>query len=141
MGSSKALAMVALANFGFSQEVMEKKDEMVKKEAMMKKDEMMKKDVVKNITLEQTTGEFSVQELTVSPGLYQFEIVNNNVGTDVGFVVAPVDAPDQHIKEAYVTEVVANNTSQKTNLVQLEAGEYIYFCPLNKTPQYKLTVK
>ena len=109
---------------------------------MMKKDHMMKKEVaVKNISLEQTKGEFSVQELTLAEGTYQFEIVNNNVGTDVGFVVAPVASPDQHIKEAYVTEVVKNNTSQKTNIVNLTKGEYIYFCPLNKTPQYKLTVK
>ena len=96
---------------------------------------------VKNITLEQTKGEFSVQELTLAAGTYQFEIVNNNVGKDVGFVVAPKATPDKHIKAAYVTEMVKNNTSQKTNVVDLTPGEYIYFCPLNETPQYKLTVK
>ena len=96
---------------------------------------------VKNVTLEQTPGAFSVQELTLTEGTYQFEIVNNNVGVDVGFVVAPSNDPEQHIQEAYVTELVKNNSSQKTNLVNLKEGEYIYFCPLNKTPQYKLTVK
>ena len=121
-------AVVAFTNFGFSQD-------------MAHKGEMMEKGVVKNITLEQTKGEFSVQELTLAAGTYQFEIVNNNTGIDVGFVVAPADNPEQHIKEAYVTEVVKNNSSQKTNLVNLSPGEYIYFCPLNKTPQYKLTVR
>lgn len=122
-------AIVGILNLGTAQD-------------MIQKDHMMKKEVaVKNITLEQTKGEFSVQELTLAEGTYQFEIVNNNVGIDVGFVVAPVASPDQHIKEAYVTEVVKNNTSQKTNVVNLTKGEYIYFCPLNKTPQYKLTVK
>lgn len=100
----------------------------------------MKVEAVKNITLEQTKGAFSVEGLTLSAGTYQFEIVNNNVGVDVGFVLAPVESPDEHIKEAYVTEVVKNNTSQKTSLVNLSPGEYIYFCPLNNTPQYKLTV-
>ncbi len=110
-------ALVVLANLGFSQ------------------------DMVKNITLEQTKGEFSVQELTLSPGTYQFEIVNNNVGSDVGFVLAPKSNPDQHIEEAYVTELVKNNTAQKSKTVNLSPGEYIYFCPLNKTPQYSLIVE
>ncbi len=109
-------------------------------QSMAHKSDMMKEGMVKNVTLEQTKGAFSVQELTLASGVYQFEIVNNNVGADVGFVVAPASAPDQHIKNAYVTEVVKNNSSQKTNLVDLSPGEYIYFCPMNKTPQYKLTV-
>ena len=96
--------------------------------------------MVKNISLEQIKGDFSVHGLTLTSGTYQFEIVNNNVGTNVGFVLAPAQSPDKHIKEAYVTEAVANNSSQKTNVVTLTPGEYIYFCPLNKTPQYKLTV-
>lgn len=122
------IAVVAFVNVGFAQN-------------MAHKGKMSKEATVKNVTLEQTKGEFSVHELTLAPGTYQFEIVNNNTGIDVGFVVAPASKPDQHIKEAYVTEAVKNNTSQKTNLVNLTKGEYIYFCPLNKTPQYKLTVK
>jgi len=121
------IAVVAFVNVGFAQNMAHKDN--------------MNKDAVKNVTLEQTKGEFSVQELTLAAGTYQFEIVNNNTGIDVGFVVAPASKPDQHIKEAYVKEAVKNNTSQKTNLVKLTKGEYIYFCPLNKTPQYKLTVK
>ncbi len=134
-----AFALIALSNVGHAQEMADK-HEMSEKKEMMKK-EMMDAEPIKNITLEQTTGAFTVQELTIEPGAYQFEIVNNNTGIDVGFVVAPVDAPDEHIKEAYVTALVANNSSQKTNVVQLEKGEYIYFCPLNKTPQYKLIVE
>ncbi|MCI4650972.1 cupredoxin domain-containing protein [Phaeodactylibacter sp.] len=122
------LAVMAFVNFGFSQD-------------MAHEGGMMKKEAVKNITLEQTKGAFSVHGLTLEAGAYQFEIINNNVGKDVGFVIAPVAQPDQHIKEAYVTEAVKNNTSQKTNIVNLAPGEYVYFCPLNETPQYKLTVK
>ena len=76
-----ALAVIATLNIGLSQSIEHKGD-------------------VKNITLEQTKGEFSVKELTLTAGTYQFEIVNNNVGADVGFVLAPEDTPDQHIKEA-----------------------------------------
>ncbi len=104
-------------------------------------DKMMRKEATKTITLEQTSGEFSVKGFTLSSGTYQFNIVNNNVGKDVGFVLAPANAPDKHIKEAYVTKAVQNNGSEKTNLVSLTPGEYVYFCPLNKTPQYTLTVK
>ena len=89
------------------------------------------------ITLEQTKGEFTQKQLTVSAGTYVFEIDNNNVGTDVGFVLVQkgkdVSKPENHIKTAYVTKVVANNTTGHSNPTTLEKGEYVYFCPLNKT--------
>ena len=105
--------------------------------------EMMKKESVKTVTLEQTKGEFTQKGLTLSEGTYVFEIENTNVGADVGFVLTPkgkLDA-ENHIKEAYVTSLVKNNTTGNTNKVTLKKGEYVYFCPLNKTPQYTLTVE
>lgn len=107
-------------------------------------DKMMKKDMVtKTVTLEQTKGEFTQKALTLSEGTYVFEIENNNVGTDVGFVLAPQGKldPANHIKEAYVTAPVKNNTTGSSKHVTLKKGVYTYFCPLNKTPQYTLTVK
>ena len=95
-----------------------------------------------DIRLEQTKGEFQTQELTLLAGDYQFEIANNGVDHEVGFVLVPkgkYDAKD-HIKTAYVTAPVANGTSSKTNVVQLAAGDYEYFCPLNPTPKYSLKV-
>lgn len=100
---------------------------------------------VKTIELEQTKGEFTQKELKLTEGQYIFNISNNNSGTDVGFVVVPegTDAsnPDNHIKEAYVTQVVAEGQTQSTQTVTLEKGTYKYFCPLNKTPQYTLVVE
>ncbi|WP_062053092.1 cupredoxin domain-containing protein [Aquimarina longa] len=100
---------------------------------------------VKTVSLEQTKGEFTQKEITVSEGSYVFNISNNNVGTDVGFVLIPEgkDASDakNHIKSAYVTKVVADGKTESTNTVTLKKGTYKYFCPLNKTPQYTLTVK
>jgi plastocyanin len=110
-------------------------------------DNMMKTDkiAVKTVSLEQTKGVFTQQGVTLKEGSYVFEISNNNVGHDVGFVLikkgTDASKPENHIKTAYVTEVVGNNKTQKSNITVLEKGEYIYFCPMNPTPQYTLTVE
>ncbi len=111
----------------------------------MKKDKMMKGDAVKTIALEQTKGEFTQKSITIAEGSYIFEIANNNVGTDVGFVLVPkgkdVSKPENHIQTAYVTQVVKDGKTETSKTTTLAKGEYIYFCPLNKTPQYTLIVK
>ena len=100
---------------------------------------------VKTVSLEQTKGEFTQKGITLSEGSYVFNISNNNVGSDVGFVLVPAgkDASNakNHIKEAYVTKAVANGKTESTKTVTLKKGTYNYFCPLNPTPQYTLTVK
>ncbi|CAM1352274.1 plastocyanin/azurin family copper-binding protein [Tenacibaculum crassostreae] len=98
---------------------------------------------VKTISLEQTKGEFTQKTLTLSEGTYVFEISNNNVGHDVGFVLAPKGKTEEkhHIKNAYVTSLVKNNGKSKSKKVALTKGEYVYFCPLNPTPQYTLHVQ
>lgn len=97
----------------------------------------------KTIKLEQTTGDFSVHGLTLSEGNYIFEIANNGVDHEVGFVIAPEGKTDQahHIKAGYVKEVVKNGSSSTTNVVSLKKGKYVYFCPLNPTPQYTIVVE
>ena len=103
----------------------------------------MKKETVKTVALEQTKGEFTQKQITLSEGTYIFEVANNNVGTDVGFVLQPKGKNGQanHIKEAYVKALVKNNTKQTSNKVTLKKGTYTYFCPLNKTPEYTLIVE
>ena len=96
---------------------------------------------VKTVSLEQTKGEFTQKQITLSEGTYIFEISNTNVGHNVGFVLAPKTNVKAHIKNAYVKEQVKNNTKQKSNKVVLKKGEYVYFCPLNPTPQYTLIVE
>jgi plastocyanin len=100
------------------------------------------KSAVKNIQLEQTTGAFSTNSLELTPGMYQFTIVNKDVDHEVGFVLAPKGKTDpaNHIKEAYVKAPVKNGSSSITNVVSLTPGEYVYFCPLNPTKEYNLTV-
>jgi plastocyanin len=100
---------------------------------------------LKTIALEQTKGEFVQKAITVNAGTYVFEVSNNHAAKEVGLVLikkgADASNPENHIKTAYVTAVVKDGETQKTNVTALEKGEYLYFCPLNPTPQYTLTVK
>jgi plastocyanin len=104
---------------------------------------LLAQNEAKTIKLEQTEGEFTIQSLTLDEGEYVFEIVNSGVDHEVGFVVAPEGKTDQenHIKEAYVTKTAKNGETSSSKTVTLKKGNYVYFCPLNPTPQYKLTVK
>jgi len=101
--------------------------------------------MAKTISLEQTKGEFVQKALTVSAGTYIFEVSNNHAAEKVGLVLVKkgkdASKPENHIKTAYVTTVVENGKTEKTNPTTLEKGEYVYFCPLNPTPQYTLTVE
>lgn len=103
------------------------------------------KKAVKTIALEQTKGEFTQKGLTVSEGTYVFEVSNNHAAKEVGLVLVPkgkdASKPENHIKTAYVTTVVKDGKVEKTNPTKLTKGEYVYFCPLNPTPQYTLTVE
>ncbi|WP_339723489.1 hypothetical protein [Maribacter stanieri] len=107
-------------------------------------DKMMKQPV-KKIALEQTTGEFTQKSITVSEGTYVFDVANNNVGKDVGLVLVKkgkdASKSENHIQTAYVTAAVKNNTVGHSKETKLDKGEYVYFCPLNPTPQYSLIVE
>lgn len=97
---------------------------------------------VQEVMLTQTKGAFTTESLTLAPGQYQFKIANENVPQDVGFVLVPkgkYDATD-HIKEAYVKEMVSTGSSSMSSVVDLAPGEYEYFCPMNPTPKYTLKV-
>ena len=104
---------------------------------------MMEK--VKTVALEQTNKEFTQKSITLSEGTYVFEIANNDVDHEVGFVLikkgADASKPENHIKTAYVTTPVKTNSKSKSQAVKLTKGEYTYFCPLNQTPQYTLVVE
>ena len=102
----------------------------------MSKEEMMSSEV-KTIALEQTPGEFTQKTKTVSEGTYIFEIANNGVDHNVGFVLVEkgkdISKPENHIQTAYVTSPVATNKTQTSQPTVLNKGEYVYFCPLNPT--------
>jgi len=103
----------------------------------MNAQDKMTKEVVNTISLEQTPGEFTQKNITVSEGTYVFEIANNAVGHDVGFVLVQkgkdISKPENHIQTAYVTEVVGTGKKQTSKPTKLAKGEYVYFCPMNPT--------
>lgn len=98
------------------------------------------------IELTQTDGEINVQELNLAPGKYQFKVLNSDVDHEVGFVIqakkdAKGDVMKTFIPNSFTTETVKKGTHAYTGVVELAAGEYVYSCPLNPTPQYSITVK
>jgi plastocyanin len=98
---------------------------------------------VKTVSLEQTSGEFTQKQITLSAGTYVFEVANNGIDHNVGFVLVPQGkkGAEHHIKNAYVNKAVATNKKSTSKKVTLKKGTYEYFCPLNPTPRYKLIVK
>lgn len=98
----------------------------------------------KKVSLVQTPGKFEKTELRLEAGKpYVFEIANSGVDHEIGFVVAPKDKTDQanHIQAAYLKKTVEDGEVGTSNEVVLAAGEYVYFCPLNPTPQYSIIVE
>jgi plastocyanin len=97
------------------------------------------------VKLDQTTGAFTQEELTIKPGTYIFEVSNRGVDHAVGFVLIkagqdPSD-PKNHIQAAYLNRTIENGEVASSGEVTLEAGSYEFFCPLNPTPHYTLVVE
>jgi len=104
------------------------------------------KEIVETISLEQIPGEFTQKSLIVNEGTYVFEIFNNAVDHEVGFVLVQkgkdISKPENHIQTAYVAEVVGTGKRQTSKPTTLAKGEYVYFCPMNPTAtDNTLTVK
>lgn len=92
------------------------------------------------VTLQQKDGEFVQKELNLKPGKYIFEIENVDVKKDVGFWLRTTKADDP-LTNSDKAGLIKTGTKSKTGEVELKAGEYVYSCPLNPTPNYKITVK
>lgn len=99
------------------------------------------------IELIQTPGQFTTQELDLKPGKYQFRIVNQNVDHEVGFVIqkaedAGKDVGKHNIPNSFASKTIKVGEAAYTGVVDLtQGGEFVYVCPLNPTPHYKIHVK
>ncbi len=98
------------------------------------------------VALSQVPGEFTTTELKLKAGKpYVFEVTNLSVDHPVALVVAPLGTKKlkkkDHIKEAYLSNTVLRGESSRSQAVILQTGEYAYWCPLNPTQKYKLTVE
>ena len=95
------------------------------------------------VKLTQTVGEFMEQNITLKPGQYVFEVKNKSVGKPVGLVVAPATEMGKagtHIQEGYLSKTINKGETAQSGVVTLKPGTYKYFCPLNPTPEYTITV-
>lgn len=95
------------------------------------------------IKLSQVDGKFTKSELKLKPGAYIFEVTNKKVDREVGLVVANLNedgAAGEHIKEGYLSNAINKGETARSQVVVLEEGSYKYFCPLNPTPEYNITV-
>ena len=101
--------------------------------------------VVEVVKLEEVEGAFTTTELKLKPGTYSFEVTNKGIPHDVAFVLAPNKEDIQEadfIADAMLTQTIKDGETASSKVpVSLEKGEYVYFCPLNKTPKYKLIVE
>ncbi len=104
----------------------------------------------KNVTiieLIQTPGIFTTQELNLKPGKYQFRIVNQNVDHELGFVIqkaedAGKDVMKNNVPNSFASKTVKAGEAAYTGVVDFTAaGDYVYICPLNPTPHYKIKVQ
>lgn len=108
--------------------------------AMVADHKMTAKDVTV-IHLTQTEGQFETQALNLRPGKYIFEVTNDGVDHEVAFMLTKAETPKQGIKEAGLPKMLKKGETQKSGVVELTTGTYLYNCPLNPTPQYTLTVE
>ncbi len=82
----------------------------------------------------------NAQILKLKPGKYIFRVKNENVPYDLGFWVRG----DGLVNRATLPSVSGGGLSIGTTKdyeITLKAGEYVFSCPLNPTPDYKLVVE
>ena len=77
--------------------------------------------------------------MTLKPGKYVFRVTNSNVPYGLGFWLRG----DGIVNRATLPSVSGGGLAVGTTkdyAIDLKAGEYVYSCPLNPTPDYKLIV-
>ncbi len=78
--------------------------------------------------------------LELKPGKYVFRVTNKNVPYELGFWLRG----DGALGRTTLPSVSGGGlTTGKTQdyVIELKPGDYVYSCPLNPTPDYKLVVR
>jgi hypothetical protein len=78
--------------------------------------------------------------LTLKPGSYVFRVANKNVPYELGFWLRGASL----LKRATLPSVSGGGLTQgkvQDYAIELKAGDYVYSCPLNPTPDYELVVR
>ena len=83
--------------------------------------------------------------LELKPGEYTFRVVNKNVPYELGFWLRSKGYdwrnPVHKLTKTSVSGGGLAKGTTKDYKVTLKPGEYVYSCPLNTTPDYRLVVK
>ena len=100
-------------------------------------------ETINNETGADRLAEAKVIELEA--GTYVFRVTNKNVPYDLGFWLREHDYnwqnPLHQLTKISVSGGGLAIGTTKDYEVKLEPGEYLYSCPLNPTPDYRLVVK
>lgn len=94
-------------------------------------------------TINARSGEQRLAEakpLQLAPGKYVFRVANRNVPYELGFWLRG----DSLLDRARLPSVSGGGlTTGRTQdyEIELKPGNYVYSCPLNPTPDYKLVVR
>ena len=99
------------------------------------------------VAINERTGEERLAEsktLKLKPGTYIFRVTNVDVPYDLGFWLREEDYdwrnPVHKLTKTSVSGGGLAPGATKDYEVTLEPGEYVYSCPLNPTPDYRLKV-
>lgn len=89
------------------------------------------------------TGDQRIAEakvLELAPGRYIFRVENKNVPYELGFWVRGEGLAGRALLPSVSGGGLVSGATQDYE-IELRPGEYLYSCPLNPTPDYKLVVK
>jgi hypothetical protein len=82
--------------------------------------------------------------MELKPGHYIFRVTNKSVPYELGFWLRESDYdwrnPVHKLTKTSVSGGGLTTGTTKDYEVELKAGEYLYSCPLNTTPDYRLVV-
>ena len=78
--------------------------------------------------------------LALAPGRYVFRVTNRNVPYELGFWLRGASLIDRARLPSVSGGGLATGRTQDYE-IELKPGNYVYSCPLNPTPDYKLVVR
>ncbi|WP_186300291.1 hypothetical protein [Denitromonas ohlonensis] len=78
--------------------------------------------------------------LNLKPGRYVFRVSNQNVPYELGFWLRGDGLAARALLPSVSGGGLVTGKTQDYE-IELKAGEYVYSCPLNPTPDYKLVVR
>ncbi len=85
------------------------------------------------------------ETLVLGPGKYVFRVTNKNVPYELGFWLRDKDYDRRNPLHLLTKTSVSGGGLRLGQTqdyeVELKEGEYLYSCPLNPTPNYRLVVK